>query len=196
MSKPNDPHNPTAEAPEAPLNTPTEETEPIELELETTDEAPADPQPETKAQPLSAEEENWKLQYARLAAEFDNFRKRTLREKEMMIRVGNEQLILALIPTLDDLDRALKAAETSDNLEKLREGVQLVYKKFTGALERQGITSVPALGEAFNAEVHEAIASMPVEDPEKKGKVIDELERGYTYHGKLIRVAKVVTGEA
>lgn len=151
-------------------------------------------QPEAPAQPETPSED-WKDKYVRLLAEFENFRRRTLREKEQLALTAGEQIILALLPTLDDLDRALKAAEASQNLEALKEGVELLHKKLAGALERQGVEPITALGEAFNPDLHEAIANLPVDDPEKKGKVIEEMERGYRFRGKVIRYARVVTGE-
>lgn len=160
-------------------------------------EAPDAPAPEApeEEQQTEGEAPNWEDRFLRLAAEYENYRKRTQREKEALIHSTAEQVVVALLPTLDDLERALKAAETSDNLEKLKEGVALAHKKLLGALSRQGVEAVPALGEAFDPELHESIASLPVEDDEKKGKVIDEVERGYRLRGKVIRFAKVAVGD-
>lgn len=194
---PDDPTPPVSDtAPEAPTETPVMEasdeptTPDVLVEEVATEETPA-----TDPAPMAEAGDTWKEQYTRLMAEFDNYRKRTTREKETLIRTANEQLILALLPTLDDVDRALKVAETSDNLDRLREGIQLIHKKLTAALERQGVATIPALGQPFDPDQHESIASLPVEDDAQKGVVIDEVERGYRYHGKVIRFARVVTGE-
>ncbi|MCS7085350.1 MAG: nucleotide exchange factor GrpE [Bacteroidia bacterium] len=138
--------------------------------------------------------EDWKDRYLRLASEFDNFKKRTVREKEHLIKYGNEHLLRALLPIVDDLIRTLTAAQTSDNLEKIREGVGLVYKNLLTALERQGVVPIKAQGCDFDADFHEAIASIPAGD-EMRGKVVEEVEKGYMFHDKVLRYAKVVTGE-
>lgn len=136
----------------------------------------------------------WQDRYLRLASEFDNFKKRTVREKEHLIKYANEHLLRAFLPVVDDLFRTLAAAQTSDNLEKIREGIGLVHKNFLSALERQGVFPIEAQGRDFDADFHEAIASMPAGE-EKSGKVIEEVEKGYMFYEKVLRYSKVVTGE-
>lgn len=149
--------------------------------------------PATETAPEEVQE--WRDRYTRLLAEFENFKRRTNREKEDILRYGGESLATALLPVLDDLARTLKAAHASDNLEAIRNGVSLIEKKFRDALQRQGIEAIPAVGEAFSAEVHEALGAFPTEDEAKKGTVLEEVETGYRYKGKVIRYAKVITGE-
>ncbi|MDX2063295.1 MAG: nucleotide exchange factor GrpE [Bacteroidia bacterium] len=194
---PDDPTPPvTDSAPETPAETPVvEATDDTTVSEALAQDELVEETPTTGETPVAEAGDTWKEQYTRLMAEFDNYRKRTTREKETLIRTANEQLILALLPTLDDVDRALKVAETSDNLDRLREGIQLIHKKLNSALERQGVAAIPALGQPFDPDHHESIASLPVEDEAQKGIVIDEVERGYRYHGKVIRFARVVTGE-
>ncbi len=194
---PDDPTPPvTDSAPETPAETPVvEATDDTTVPEALAQDELVEETPATGETPAAEAGDTWKEQYTRLMAEFDNYRKRTTREKETLIRTANEQLILALLPTLDDVDRALKVAETSDNLDRLREGIQLIHKKLNSALERQGVAAIPALGQPFDPDHHESIASLPVEDEAQKGVVIDEVERGYRYHGKVIRFARVVTGE-
>ena len=138
---------------------------------------------------------NWQDQYLRLMADFENFKRRTNKEKEALARHAAEGILKSLLPVLDDLDRALKAAETSDNIEKLREGLTLVHRNFNGALHKQGIEPVQAEGQPFDSELHEAIATVPAPSPDRKGQVLEVFERGYTYQGKVLRYAKVVTAE-
>jgi molecular chaperone GrpE len=144
---------------------------------------------------ISAEIEEWKDRYLRLASDFDNYKKRTLREKEQMIQFANEKLLLAFMPVIDDLIRTLKAAEKTDNLESIRSGIALVYKNFVNALEKESVIAVPSVGEVFNSDFHEAIASTPATDEYPQGVIVDEVEKGYTFHGKVIRFAKVVVAE-
>lgn len=144
---------------------------------------------------ISAEIEGWKDRYLRLASDFDNYKKRTLREKEQMIQFANEKLLLAFMPVIDDLTRTLKAAENTDNLESIRSGIALVYKNFVNALEKESVIAVPSVGESFNSDFHEAIASAPATDEYPQGVIVDEVEKGYTFHGKVIRFAKVVVAE-
>lgn len=154
------------------------------------------PVAETKATAADAAAgTNWQEQYLRLMAEFENFKRRTNKEKEQLARHAGEQLLRTFLPVLDDVERSLKAAETSDNVEKLREGLQLVHRNFNSSLHKQGVEVVEAEGKPFDSELHEAIASIPVDDATKKGLVIEVFERGYTYQGKVLRYAKVVTGE-
>jgi molecular chaperone GrpE len=149
----------------------------------------------SSAENNNSEIEEWKDRYLRLLSDFDNYKKRTLREKEQMIQFANEKLLLAFMPVIDDLIRTLKAAETTDNLESIRSGIALVYKNFVNALEKESVIAVPSVGAPFNSELHEAIASAPATEEYPKGIIVDEVEKGYTFHGKVIRFAKVVVAE-
>ena len=141
------------------------------------------------------DETDWKERYIRLASDFDNFRKRTQREKENWIRMANQDLLKALLPVFDDLDRTLTAAETSDNVEAIREGLRLVQKKTRATLEKQGLVVLQAKGEAFDSEYHEAVAQMPAPSDDLKGKVLEVIEAGYLYREEVLRYAKVIIGE-
>lgn len=144
---------------------------------------------------VSPEETEWKERYLRMASDFDNFRKRTQREKEQWIKQANQDLLRALLPIFDDLDRSLTAAEASDNLEALREGMRLVQKKVKTTLEKQGVAQIDAKGKPFDTDYHEAIAQMPAQAEEHKGAVLEVVETGYLYRDEVLRYAKVIIGE-
>lgn len=135
-----------------------------------------------------------KEKYIRLYSEFDNFRRRTAKEKSELIKTATEDLMKSLLPVLDDAQRAQKAVETSQDIEALREGLQLVFGKLFKTLESNGLKPMNANGTPFDADLHEAITQIPAPTDELKGKVIDEVEKGYYLHEKPIRFAKVVIG--
>jgi molecular chaperone GrpE len=130
--------------------------------------------------------------YIRLYSEFDNFKKRTIKERVDLIRSAGEDVFQLVLPLLDDLERALKANETAADVKAVNEGVNLVYQKTKNALQSRGLEEMKALGEEFNSDLHEAITSVPAED--KKGKVVEVVEKGYLLNGKVIRYAKVIVG--
>lgn len=130
--------------------------------------------------------------YLRLYAEFDNYRRRTLRERVELITGASSDMMLALLPVMDDFDRATKAFEQSNDLEALKEGIILVQQKFKGILNQKGLEEMKSLGEDFNTDLHEAIANVPAAKKDLKDKVVDEIEKGYYLNGKVIRFAKVV----
>lgn len=144
----------------------------------------------------SAEEKYNELndKFLRLYAEFDNFRRRTVKEKADLIVNANEKLLLDLIPTLDDFERAIANNETVTDIEAIKEGFSLIYNKFKSTLESKGLKQMVAKGEDFNSDLHEAIANVPG-DENMKGKVIDDVEKGYYLNEKVIRYAKVVVGQ-
>ncbi len=131
----------------------------------------------------------------RLMAEFDNFRKRTLREKADLIKNGGERVFVDMLPIIDDFERALQAMEDAEDVASVKEGVGLIYDKFINFLNRNGIAVIPTENEAFDVEVHEAITTFPAPSEELKGKIIDCTSKGYTFNDKVIRYAKVVVGE-
>jgi molecular chaperone GrpE len=133
--------------------------------------------------------------YIRLSAEFDNYRKRTLREKMDLSKYAEESILQKLIPFMDDFERALQAIEKSENNEALKNGVDLIYMKFSEFLKQNGIKEMEALNTDFNVDLHEAVAKVPVDDPDKKGKVVDVVLKGYYFRDKVLRFAKVVVGE-
>lgn len=133
--------------------------------------------------------------YIRLSAEFDNYRKRTLREKMDISKYAGENVLLGIIPLMDDFERALKHIDASDEGSALRDGINIIYGKFSDFLKQNGIKEIESLNCNFNVDLHEAIAKVPVEDPELKGKVVDVVQKGYYLQDKVLRFAKVVVGE-
>lgn len=151
----------------------------------------------TEEKLAAAEEENAKLkdQLLRQIAEFDNYRKRTLKEKAELILNGGEKTLSSLLPILDDLERAEKNIQENTNIETLKEGLDLVFKKFRDTLEKQGLKAIETKNQDFNTDFHEAIAMIPVPEEDQKGKVIDCVQTGYTLNDKVIRHAKVAVGQ-
>ena len=141
----------------------------------------------------SEEEEAWRDKYLRLYAEFDNFRKRTMRERADLVRSAGRDLSEAMLPVLDDFERAAAAAEGQD-LDQLREGYQLIGQKMQGILESRGVQRMEAKGADFDTDLHEAITQIPAPTDDLKGKVVDVVEPGYKLHDSVLRFAKVVVG--
>ncbi len=137
---------------------------------------------------------DWRDKYIRLQAEFDNFRKRTLREKMDLIQSGGSDVLKAILPILDDMQRAIAASEKSDDIAALREGERLVVQKFIDTLRQKGVVEIEAIDKDFDENLHEAVARFAAGE-EKHGKVIDVVERGYMLGEKVLRFAKVVVGE-
>lgn len=133
--------------------------------------------------------------FIRLYSEFDNYRKRTNKEKIDLISTASAGVIKDLIPVLDDFERAIANNENVDNQESLKEGFQLIYSKFKSLLENKGLKQMTAKGEVFDSELHEAIANIPAPSDDLKGKIVDDVEKGYYLHEKVIRYAKVVVGQ-
>ena len=131
----------------------------------------------------------------RLQADFDNFRKRKTKELADGIRFANQDLILQLLPILDNFDRTLKAIEGTDNLTAIKEGIELVSSNFRKQFSKIGVEPIESVGKDFDSEIHEAITSIPVEEEEKKGAVVDEVEKGYKFKDRIIRFSKVIVGE-
>lgn len=131
----------------------------------------------------------------RLMAEFDNFRKRSLKEKAELIKNGGENTLIKILPLIDDFERAIKAMESSEDKTALLEGVNLIYNKFISFLSDSGVQVIPTENEVFNTDLHEAITTFPAPSEEQKGKIIDCVSKGYTMNEKVIRFAKVVVGE-
>ena len=141
-----------------------------------------------------AEIAEWQDKYLRLQAEFDNFRKRTLREKMELVQSGSAECVKNFLPLMDDLQRALEAIEKSNDLEALREGVKLIAQKFRETLKKQNVKEIEALGLELDTDHHEAVARVDA-GKEKKGKIVDVVQPGYKMGDKVLRFAKVVVGE-
>ena len=161
---------------------------------ETTDQAePATEAPEVQ-EPSEQEDTDWQDKYLRLYAEFDNFRKRTMRERGDLIRNASMDVLEKMLPVLDDFDRA--AADGSEDVEAVREGRNLIHTKMRQLLEAQGLAKMDVnQGDAFDVELHEAITNIPAPTPELAGKVVDVVEPGYKLNDKIMRYAKVVVGQ-
>lgn len=146
------------------------------------------------ARAVEAAVAEWKDKFLRLQAEFDNYRKRTLKEKMELVQTGGRDVLLAMLPVRDDVQRAMTAMEKSDDLEALRQGVRLISQKFTEALRQKGVTEMDLKEKEFDADIAEAVAKFAAGE-EMKGKVIDVVQTGYMLGDKVLRFAKVVVGE-
>ena len=133
--------------------------------------------------------------YLRLHAEFDNYRKRTNKERIEIVSTANAGILKDLIPILDDFERATTFNDTATEIESVKEGFSLIHNKYKGILESKGLKPMASKGEVFDSELHEAIANIPAESEDMKGKIIDDVEKGYTLHDKVVRFAKVVVGQ-
>lgn len=152
------------------------------------------PSEAAKTKALQKELQEQKEKYLRLSADFDNFRKRTLREKMELSKQAGEEIYVRILPVLDDLERAMKSVEDAKDLEAVREGIRLIYNKFLEYLNQQGVKEIDAMHKDFDTDVHEAVTQIPAEDKKLKGKVVDILEKGYYLNDKVIRYSKVVIG--
>jgi len=133
--------------------------------------------------------------YLRLSAEFDNYRKRTLKEKMDISKYAGEELLKDILPVMDDFERALRHIETSGNSEGIKEGIDLIYVKLSDFLKRNGVWEIESLNSDFNVDLHDATAKIPVAEEDKKGKIVEVLSKGYYLKDKVLRHSKVVIGE-
>ena len=136
-----------------------------------------------------------KDKYIRLYSEFDNYKKRTTKERIELFKTAGQDILTSLLPIIDDFERTMKSTEYLEDLKAIKEGIKLVYNKFNNTLEQQGLKAFSAINEVFDADIHEAITNIPAPNNKMKGKVMDEVEKGYKLHDKVIRFAKVVVGE-
>ena len=143
----------------------------------------------------SAALEKEKKEYLFLMAEFDNFRKRNLKERGELIKNASESVMKQLLPIVDDMERGLEATKNAEDPQAIREGMQLIYNKLVKLLEQNGVKAIESTGADFNPELHDAIAMVPVDDEPKKGKVIDTPTKGYMINDKVLRHAKVAVGQ-
>lgn len=159
-------------------------------------------EPQTESKPEEPSKENFELKYAelndkylRLYSDFDNYRKRTLKERIELSRHASEEVITKLLPVLDDFERAIKSFDVTQQADQaIKDGTNLIFNKLLNILIQQGLEPMRVMGEDFDTDFHEAITNIPAPDPEQKGKILDVLEKGYMMHGKVIRYAKVVVG--
>lgn len=175
-------------APETEQNT--KEEEKASLEPEQSEE----PTIEEKLEAANAEIASLKDQLLRKIAEFENYRKRTIKEKTDLILNGGEKTIITILPVIDDMERALKNMKSADDVNAVVEGVELIYKKFMDILGKQGVSVIETKEADFDVDLHEAVAQLPAPTPELKGKVMDCTQTGYKLNEKVIRHAQVVVG--
>jgi molecular chaperone GrpE len=151
---------------------------------------------ELQAELKAFEEKSQELhdKYLRLSAEFDNYRKRTLKERTELIKTASEDLIIRIIPFVDDIERGINAVNASPDIEAVKEGINLIYSRFRDFLQLNGVKEIEALNQEFNTDFHEAVTKIPAEE-NQKGKVVDVVEKGYMLYDKVIRYPKVVVGE-
>ena len=144
---------------------------------------------------LKKEVEEQKEKFIRLYAEFDNYKRRNAKERVELIQTAGREVIQSMLEVLDDCERAEKQMNQSEDLKQIREGIGLVFSKFRNMLQSRGLKEMKSIGEAFNPDFHEAITEIPVPDETMKGKIVDEVEKGYTLNDKIIRFSKVVVGK-
>ncbi|HEX8020258.1 nucleotide exchange factor GrpE [Mucilaginibacter sp.] len=168
-----------------------QEQAPVTEATETQQETAAAPTAEEKLKDELAQAND---KYLRLYAEFDNFRRRTIKEREEARKTEGKDVIVALLPVLDDFERAQRAMDKATEVAPVKEGVTLIQNKLKNILSQKGLKEMPSIGNAFDADLHEAITNIPAPTDDLKGKVMDEMEKGYTLNDKVIRFAKVVVG--
>ncbi|HOT13453.1 MAG TPA: nucleotide exchange factor GrpE [Bacteroidales bacterium] len=137
----------------------------------------------------------WKDKYMRLSAEFDNYRKRTLKEKMDLTKYAGEEMLKSLLPVVDDFERGLATLEQSNDIDAVKQGIELIYAKFISFIQQKGLKEIEAKNLPFDTDFHEAVTKIPVEDKEMSGKVVDVIQKGYLLDEKVVRFAKVVVGE-
>ncbi len=181
-----------------------ENLEQEEVELEAEVEAPAEETEQTEAEDTSVEAqlekalaqvEEYKDKYLRQVAEFDNYRKRIIKEKADLIKNGGEKVISAILPIIDDFERASDNMAKMEDVAAVKEGVELIIEKFLSTLKKEGLEKIDAVGQPFDVDYHEAIAMVPAPSDEMKGKVLDCVQTGYMLNDKVIRHAKVAVAE-
>lgn len=150
---------------------------------------------EDASEKMAAEIAEWRDKYVRLSAEFDNYRKRTLKEKMDLMSSAGEDVIKSLLPVMDDLERALAATEKASDVAAVREGVVLISNKLRDTLRGRGLAEIEAVGQELDTDFHEAVAKIPAQDEAQKGRIIDVVQKGYKLNDKVIRHSKVVVGE-
>ncbi len=153
------------------------------------------PNLEKELESLQRKQEELNDSYLRLHAEYDNFRKRTLKEKAELIKNGGERVLIGIVSLVDDFERALESLQRAEDKKAMLEGIELIHSKFINFLKQHGVNEIEAVGQPFDADRFEAVTTTPVEDEEQKGKVIDCIQKGYELNNKIIRYPKVIVGE-
>jgi molecular chaperone GrpE len=153
------------------------------------------PAEESQEQNLQQKIDELNDKYLRLYSEFDNYRRRTSKERIELGKTASAEIITDLLPVLDDFERAIKSAEDTQDCNAVKEGVNLIFNKFRNILEKKGVKAIEAIGQDFNTDFHEAITYIPASSEELKNKIVDELEKGYLLGDKVIRYSKVVIGQ-
>lgn len=142
----------------------------------------------------SAELGELKDKYLRLYSEFDNYKRRTSKERLDLLKTANQEMVVALLPVLDDFERAQQSMATAQDVEAVKAGVDLIFSKLNAIMQQKGLKPMETVGQPFDAELHEAITQIPAPDEAQKGRVIDQVEKGYYLNDKVIRFAKVIIG--
>ncbi|MGE0076876.1 MAG: nucleotide exchange factor GrpE [Bacteroidales bacterium] len=177
----------------------TTETQETKTEEVAAEDKAQETQPEAEAKDAAidyaSQFEEMRDKYLRLSAEFDNYRKRTLREKADILKFSSEEVLKDILPVVDDLDRALKVIETASDINAVKDGLSLIANKFNEFLKSKGVKEIEAVGQELNTDLHEAITKFPVQDENQKGKIVDVVQKGYMIHDKVMRFSKVVVGE-
>src|SRR5688572_111686 len=155
----------------------------------------SNPEPENAVDKIQAELEEQKDKYMRLFAEFDNYKRRSAKERIELIQTAGKEVIMSLLEVLDDSERAEKQLQQSNDIAQIKEGIQLVFNKLRNTLQSKGVKAMESINSDFDVEKHEAITEIPAPKPELAGKVVDEVQKGYYLNDKLIRFAKVVVGK-
>lgn len=169
--------------------------ETAEKELEVTGEDEQEAKSDLEIKELQEKLDAANDKYLRLSAEFDNYRKRTLKEKAELTKSAGEQILEKILPVMDNFERALQSMETATDVPALREGVQLIYTTFRDFLSQHGVKEIECVNADFNPDLQEAVTKIPAPSEEMKGKVVDCIQKGYTLYDKVIRFPKVVVGE-
>lgn len=169
--------------------------ETAEKELEVTGEDEQEAKSDLEIKELQEKLDAANDKYLRLSAEFDNYRKRTLKEKAELTKSAGEQILEKILPVMDNFERALQSMETATDVPALREGVQLIYTTFRDFLSQHGVKEIECVNTEFNPDLQEAVTKIPAPSEEMKGKVVDCIQKGYTLYDKVIRFPKVVVGE-
>lgn len=171
-----------------------EENEELNEQVENNDSTTVGNEEQDPLAKLQSQYDELNDKFLRLFSEFDNFRKRTQKEKLDIMKSGGSDMVKAILPVIDDFERAIKANENIDDINAVKEGFNLIHSKFTNSLQAKGLKKMELMGNEFNSDISEAIANVPVEDEKQKGKVIDEVEAGYYLNDVIIRFGKVVVG--
>jgi len=150
---------------------------------------------ENPVEKLQVQLDEMKDKYLRLSAEFDNYRRRSLKEKMDLTKYASEDVLQSILPVVDDFERAIASMEISTDMDAIKQGLHLISNKFSDFLKTKGISEIDAVGKELNTDIHEAITKIPVQDESKKGKIVDVIQKGYTLNDKVIRFSKVVIGE-